>query len=347
MKAIVYEKFKGSLDIQNVSDPNPKKDGVVIELKSSGLCKSDWHGWMGHDRDIELPHVPGHELAGTIIEVGSEIKRFRVGDRVTVPFVSGCGNCQECQTGNHQICDFQFQPGFTHWGSFAQYVSIDYADINLVKLPKEVDFITAASLGCRFATSFRGVVDQGKTKADDWVIIHGCGGVGLSAIMIANAMGAKVIAVDINKEKLEFAESIGAVNSINSLNSKNIIEQIHEITQGGANVSIDALGNPDVLFNSVSCLRKRGRHIQIGIMSPKHTNSKVPIDQIIAKELEIIGSHGMQAYRYDKMLDMIKEGKLHPEKLVTQTIRLEDVTKELPMMDKSKSLGIKVINDFS
>ncbi|MDH5476260.1 MAG: zinc-dependent alcohol dehydrogenase family protein [Cyclobacteriaceae bacterium] len=347
MKAIVYEKFNGPLTLQNVPDPSPTKKGVVIELKSSGLCKSDWHGWMGHDKDIELPHVPGHELAGTIIDVGEDIRRFKIGDRVTVPFVSGCGECSECKTDNHQICDYQFQPGFTHWGSFAQYVAIDYADTNLVVLPEEINFVTAASLGCRFATSFRGVIDQGQAKLDDWVVIHGSGGVGLSAIMIANAIGAKVIAVDINEEQLELAKSIGATNTILSSNSRNIIEEIHEITHGGAHVSIDALGNPDVLFNSVSCLKKRGKHIQIGLMSPEDVNAKIPIDQIIAKELEIIGSHGMQAHRYDEMLNMITEGKLHPEKLVAQTICLEDISRELPKMDTSTAVGIKVITDFS
>ena len=347
MKAIVYEQFKGSLSIQNVPDPVPEKDGVVITLESSGLCLSDWHGWMGHDRDIEVPHIPGHELAGTIAEVGSEIKNFKVGDRVTVPFVSGCGQCPECNTGNHQICDNQFQPGFTHWGSFAQHVSIHYADINLVKLPDEIDFTTAASLGCRFATSFRGVVDQGSAKPTDWIVVHGCGGVGLSAIMIAHAIGSKVIAVDINDEKLTFAKSIGAIATINSINSKDVIGEIHEITRGGAHLSIDALGNPDVLLNSISCLRKRGRHVQIGIMPVEHIHSKIPIDLIIAKELEIVGSHGMQSHRYHEMLTMIMEGKLHPEKLVSCTVGLADVITELPVMNKSNDVGIKVITNFN
>lgn len=346
MKAIVYEEFQGALTLQNVPDPTPEKDGVVIQLQSSGLCLSDWHGWMGDDKDITLPHVPGHELAGIVVETGSTIKNFKKGDRVTVPFVSGCGLCPECASGNQQICDNQFQPGFTHWGSFAQYVSIHYADINLVKLPKEVEFITAASLGCRFATSFRGVVDQGRVKAEDWVVVHGCGGVGLSAIMIAAAFGARVIAVDINNEKLNLAKSLGAEAAVNASTSTDVIGAIREITKGGAHLSIDALGHPDVLFNSVSCLRKRGRHVQIGIMNKEHTNSKIPIDLIIGKELEIVGSHGMQAHRYDEVLEMMKAGKLHPEKLVANTISLNEVIDKLPVMHQSKTSGIEVITDF-
>ncbi len=188
MKAVVYEAFEKPLTIQNVPDPVPGEHGVVIRVEANGICRSDWHGWMGHDPDIKLPHVPGHELAGVIEEVGKDVSRWRRGDRVTLPFVCGCGTCPQCVSGNHQICDRQCQPGFTHWGSFAQFVAIDRADINLVRLPDTLDFVTAASLGCRFITSFRAIVAQGKVSAGQWVAVHGCGGVGLSAIMIADAL---------------------------------------------------------------------------------------------------------------------------------------------------------------
>lgn len=346
MKAIVYKKFQGPLALSSVSDPEPTPDGVVIEVKASGLCLSDWHGWMGHDADIVLPHVPGHELSGTVVEVGNLINKFKIGDRVTVPFVSGCGRCEQCHSGNHQICDSQFQPGFTHWGSFAQYVAINYAETNLVRLPEDISFTTAASLGCRFATSFRGVVDQGKIARGNWVAVHGCGGVGLSAIMIAKAKGANVIGVDIDDDVLDFAKSIGADATINSQHSTDVPNEIQELTQGGVHISVDALGNAEVLLNSIDSLKKRGRHIQIGIMPPESTYSKIPIDQLIAKELEIIGSHGMQAHRYDEMIDMITSGTLNPEKLVSSEIKLQDIIEELPTMNRSKSIGIKVITDF-
>ena len=113
MKAVVYEEFRGPLSIRSVPDPVPSENGVVIEVKASGLCRSDWHGWMGHDPEIKLPHVPGHELAGIVTAVGKKIKNWREGDRVTVPFVCGCGACPQCDSGNQQVCDHQFQPGFT------------------------------------------------------------------------------------------------------------------------------------------------------------------------------------------------------------------------------------------
>ena len=199
MKAVVFEQFSAPPSIQQVPDPAPAPHGVVVKVMANGVCRSDWHGWMGHDPDIQLPHVPGHELSGVVEAVGKDVTKWRVGDRVTVPFVGGCGICPECHTGNHQVCDAQFQPGFTHWGSFAEYVGIHYADVNLVALPDTLAFDTAASLGCRFVTSFRAVVDQGRVSAGQWVAVYGCSGVGLSAIMIASAAGANVVAVDISE----------------------------------------------------------------------------------------------------------------------------------------------------
>lgn len=346
MKALLYESFQSTPIVTQVQDPTPKPDGVVIEVKATGLCRSDWHGWMGHDEDIELPHVPGHEFSGIISEVGKDVKNWKVGDRVSVPFVCACGTCPECASGNHQVCDAQFQPGFTHWGSFAEYVAIDRADVNLVALPEQINFETAASLGCRFATSFRAVVAQGKVTGGQWVAVHGCGGVGLSAIMIANALGANVIAVDIDEEKLQLAKSLGAVYAINSLVHTNPVEQIRDLTKGGVNVSIDALGSPATSFNSISNLRKRGKHIQVGLMLGDHKSSPVPMNQILSKELEIYGSHGMQAYKYPEMLEMILQQKMKPELLIGKHIHLDQAIEELTEMNNFKGTGITIINSF-
>ncbi len=293
MKAVIYDEFFKKPHLETLPDPSPEKGGVVIKVMATGLCRSDWHGWAGHDSDITLPHVPGHELAGKIAAVGQDVFHWNVGDRVTVPFVGGCGGCPECRSGNHQVCDHQFQPGFTHWGSFAEYVSINYADINLVRLPDQLDDYTASSLGCRFVTSFRAVVDQGRVTAGQWVAVHGCGGVGLSAIMIANALGANVIAVDIFEDKLTLARDLGAVHTINSRTVSNPVEAIKDLTQGGVHVSLDALGHPETCYHSISNLRKRGKHIQVGLMLGENSSPQVPMDLVIARELEILGSHGI------------------------------------------------------
>ncbi len=301
---------------------------------------------MGHDPDIRLPHVPGHELAGVVEAVGAEVVKWKSGDRVTVPFVCGCGACQQCLSGNHQVCDRQFQPGFTHWGSFAEYVAIDYADVNLVRLPDELDFVTAASLGCRFVTSFRAVVDQGRVSAGQWVAVHGCGGVGLAAIMIAHASDANVVAIDIDDEKLEFATGLGAAAVVNAARVESVAEEIRIITNGGAHVSIDALGSTVTCLNSIAGLRKRGRHIQVGLMVGDQRSPGLPMDRVIANELEILGVHGMQAHRYSALLAMIEARKLKPEMLIGRTISLEESVSELPNMNSFKGTGITVIDRF-
>ena len=346
MKAAIYTEFTQPLAVESVADPSPQNHGVVIGVKATGLCRSDWHGWMGHDPDIQLPHVPGHELAGIVEAVGKDVSNWEVGDRVTLPFVCGCGECSQCESGDHQICDHQFQPGFTHWGSFAEYVAIDFADTNLVRLPESMEFVTAASLGCRFVTSFRSVVDQGKVRPDEWVAVHGCGGVGLSAIMIAHAINAKVIAIDLDDAKLAFAKSIGAHEVINATKVHCVIEAVREISQGGVHVSIDALGHPTTCLNSIECLRKRGKHIQVGLMLGEESSPHVPMDKIIAHELEILGSHGIQAHRYPELLSMIESGHLRPDKLIGKTISLEDALIELPAMDKFAGVGVTVLDRF-
>lgn len=346
MKALLVESFQQRPTVTQVPDPQAPDHGVVLEVKATGLCRSDWHGWMGHDSDIRLPHVPGHEFAGVIREVGKGVKNWKVGDRVTVPFVCACGTCPTCQSGNQQICDNQFQPGFTHWGSFAEYVAVHRAETNLVRLPDSVSFEAAASLGCRFATSFRGVVAQGKVTGGQWVAVHGCGGVGLSAIMIAAALGANVIAVDISKEKLALAKAAGANFLINGKSNPDVPAAILELTKGGAHASIDALGSKITCYNSIACLRKQGKHIQIGLLAGNEANPSIPMHLVIAKELEIIGSHGMQAFAYEEMMNLILSGKISPEKLIGRTITLEDAAEALPKMNEFHDIGMLMINQF-
>jgi alcohol dehydrogenase len=346
MKAILLESFKHPPRVTQVPDPETPEQGILLEVKASGLCRSDWHAWMGHDLDIELPHVPGHEFAGIIREVGNGVKNWKVGDRVTVPFVCACGTCPTCQSGNQQICDDQFQPGFTHWGSFAQYVAVHRAEVNLVKLPDSVSFEAAASLGCRFATSFRGIVAQGKVSGGQWVAIHGCGGVGLSAILISAALGATVIAVDINEEKLALAKASGASFLVNAKNTEDIAGAIRDLSGGGVHVSVDALGSKRTCYTSIASLRKRGKHIQIGLLAGSETDPPIPMHLVIAKELEILGSHGMQGHAYPEMLQLILDHKLAPEQLIGRRITLEAAAEALVRMDTFEETGILIIDQF-
>lgn len=346
MRAAIYEDFGKPITIETVPDPHPSAAGVVVRVAATGICRSDWHGWMGHDADIKPPHVPGHELAGVIEAVGPKVARWSVGDRVTVPFVCACGGCPQCHSGNQQVCDHQTQPGFTHWGSFAEFVALDFADVNLVALPPDLDFVTAASLGCRFVTSFRAVVDQGRVSAGQWVAVFGCGGVGLSAIMIAAALGANVVAVDIAEEKLAKAHEAGAAIAINALNAPSVVEAVRDASGGGAHVTIDALGSPRTCYDAVASLRKRGRHIQVGLLVDDHRDTALPMDKVVANELEVVGSHGIQAFRYGAVFEMIARGKLDPAALIGQTVSLGTGIKVLEEMDHFKALGITVIDEI-
>ena len=347
MKAVIYKKFKGPIDVTTVNDPVPGKDDTVIKVMASGICRSDWHGWMGHDPDItRLPHVPGHEFAGIVAECGKNVKKWKAGERITAPFVCACGTCPECQSGHQNICDSQSQPGFTHWGSFAEYVLVKNADINLVKLPDEIDFVTAASLGCRFATSFRAISVQGQVQEGSWVAIHGCGGVGLAAIMIAHALQARVIAVDIKPQALTIAKSIGADYILDANAIEDIPGAIHDISDRGVDVSLDALGSKTTSINSVLCLKKRGKHIQIGLLAGDDYRPPLPMEKVIANELEILGSHGMQAWKYSEMLDLILNKRLDPQKLVSKTVSIDAVPYQLVHTASFMNSGLTIIDAF-
>lgn len=346
MKAVLFERFGELPKIAEVPAPSPSRDGVVIEVKATGLCRSDWHGWMGHDTCIELPHVPGHEFAGVVEAVGKDVRNFKVGDRVTAPFIGACGGCFECHSGNQQVCENQFQPGFTQWGSFAQYVGFGSADLNLVPLPESISFEEAASLGCRFATSFRAVVDQGKLSAGQWLAVHGCGGVGLSAIMIANAIGARIVAVDIDDAKLKLARELGAHHTIDARNEPDTPSAIKDLTGGGAAVSIDALGHPAICVNSVRSLRRRGKHIQVGLLLGDDAAPKIPMDIVVAHELKLLGSHGMQAHRYDAMLSLVQSGGIDLGQLIGNRIDLAAGAKALGEMDRFQGVGATLITRF-
>jgi alcohol dehydrogenase len=344
MYAALFEEFHCPLRVDRVADPCPMDDGVVIDVRATGICRSDWHGWQGHDPDItSLPHVPGHEFAGEIVEVGQAVTKWRPGDRVTMPFVAGCGACPECQNGAAQVCDRQFQPGFTAWGSFAEAVAVRYADFNLVRLPPEMDFVTAASFGCRLATAYRAVAIQGQVAAGDWVAVHGCGGLGLSAVMIAAALGAKPIAIDIHDEALTLATKFGASHVLNSRHVEDVPDAIQQLTSRGGDVSLDALGSGETASNSLRCLRKRGRHIQVGLLAGDQAQPRLPMELVIARELEIYGSHGLAAADYAPLLSLVSAGKLDPRRLVRRIISLAEAPAALADLNAFSHAGITMI----
>jgi D-arabinose 1-dehydrogenase-like Zn-dependent alcohol dehydrogenase len=291
---------------------------------------------------------PGHELAGVVEEAGPAVTRWRAGDRVTVPFVCACGRCAACAAGDQQVCERQTQPGFTHWGSFADLVAVQDADVNLVALPEAVTFAAAAGLGCRFATAYRAVTVHGRAAPGAWVAVHGCGGVGLSAVMVAAAAGARVVAVDVSPAALELAGRLGAEALVRGPDG--VAAAVTEVTGGGAHVSLDALGSAPTCADSIACLRRRGRHVQVGLLpdapgpedTPRGTPG-VPMDRVIAYELAVLGSHGMPAHAYGPMMDLVAAGTLRPDRLITRTIGLEAAPAALSGMGTAPPAGVTVI----
>ena len=286
MRAAVFHEYGGPLSVEDVPDPTPPDDGVVVEVGASGVCRSDWHAWEGHDPDVAPPHVPGHELAGTVVAVGPEVRRVAVGERVTVPFCLGCGACASCRAGETQVCDHDYQPGFTGWGSWAQYVALPHADLNVEPLPEGLDFVDAAALGCRFMNAWAAVRVHGRVRPGEWVAVHGCGGIGLSAVMIATAAA------------------------------------------------------------SVESLRKRGRHVQVGLMLGRDRVAPVPMARAISHELTLHGVHGMAVRHYPELLGAVAAGIVDPSLLVGATVPLEDAGAELAAMGTFTRTGATVITSF-
>ncbi len=288
----------------------------------------------------------GHEFCGVVEEVGKEVRNFKKGQRVLVPFSQGDGVCEYCRTGNSNVCLDPKFPGFHYWGGYGQYVGVPLADDNLVPMPDNVSNLEGAAMGCRFMTSFHGIVNRAKVKPGEWVAVHGCGGVGLSAVHIASAIGANVIAVDLDDQKLELAKKVGAAHTLNGKKT-DAIKAIADITHGGAHVAVDALGIATTCRNAILSLRKQGRSLQIGLTTQAEKGEvALPIDMMVLMELQLIASLGMPASNYPLMLQMVEAKKLRPKEMVSKTISLEEASGVLEGMGSFQSVGVTVIDKY-
>jgi D-arabinose 1-dehydrogenase-like Zn-dependent alcohol dehydrogenase len=351
MRAARITAFGEPLEVGEVPQPTPGPADAVIRIEASGICRSDWHAWNG-DWDWvglqpALPVTPGHEIGGVVEEVGPQVRTLRPGDRVTVPFHEGCGRCAWCRRGRTNLCDNLEFIGFTHDGGYAEYAVAYNADYNVIRLPDSVDSMTAAAIGCRYMTAFHAVMHRGATQPGDWVAVHGTGGVGLSAIQIAGAIGAQAIAVDIDDDKLIKAAAEGAVATVNA-RTDDVPEAIREISGGGVRVSIVALGRREMVLNSINSLAKGGRHVQVGLTSQEEQGMvALPIDLLIEHELEIVGSMGNPHMYYPNLLALVERGQLNPRSLITAEVGLDGVTGVLHAMTDFATVGFNVITRFT
>ncbi|MCK0117124.1 alcohol dehydrogenase catalytic domain-containing protein [Isoptericola sp. S6320L] len=348
MRAIAFDRPGGPVTVRDLPAPAAPDGGVVIRVHATGLCLSDWHGWAGHDPDIAVfPHVPGHELAGVVEEVGACVVRWQVGDLVTSPFVCGCGTCEWCLAGDAQVCPDQTQPGFTHHGSWAELVVLHAADANLVAVPDGVSPTAAASLGCRFATAYRAMAHRARVAPGEWVAVVGAGGVGLSAVMVAAARGGRVVAVDRNPDALEAARQAGAEHTVladGSASAEDVAARLRDLSDGGTHVSLDAVGSETTCATAVLGLRRRGRHVQVGLLPAGEGHPRVPMDRVIGFELDVLGSHGMSAAHYPEMLALVADGTLRPQDLVGQVVDLETAAGLVPGMRDAPRAGMTVLD---
>ncbi|MDT8341137.1 MAG: alcohol dehydrogenase catalytic domain-containing protein [Longimicrobiales bacterium] len=350
MKAAVIEQFGEPMVVHaEWAEPECGPRDAVIRVEACGICRSDytiWNGgfpWMGIVP--ELPLVPGHEYCGVVEEIGSEVTRFSVGDRVVAPFNHGCGSCEYCSEGHQNVCSDLTLPGIHYTGGYAALTKVGRADVNLVHLPESIPFAVAAAMGCRYVTSYHGVVDQAQVGPGEWVAVFACGGVGLSAVDIASGLGANVIAVSRSPEKLALAEKLGATHTV--IAGDDAPAQIQEITGGGAHVSIDALGSAATTLPAILSLRPRGRHLRLGVSNQQEQGKiEIPVDMLTFLELRLIGSFGMQAARFPEMLRMVEAGRLHPELLLRETVALEEAGPVLHAMSDYDTVGMSVITEF-
>lgn len=348
MRAAVFEAFNAPVIVKEIADPICPADGVIVSLRACGVCRSDWHAWNGSDSDVTAPHVGGHEFAGVVVETGPDCTKFAKGDRVTAPFIIGCGACPDCLEGDATVCNQQHVVGFSGYGAFAELLAVQHADFNLVRLPDEMDFAIAAGMGCRVTTAFRGIVDRGQLQPGEWLAVHGAGGVGLSAIMIAKALGARIIALDVNRTALDLARTMGVDVALDVSDVPDVGALVRDVTNGGAHLSVDALGITETFHNSIHGLRKLGRHVQIGMPLGSHAAPTVPLLELVySKQISIMGTRGIAASRFRALFDLIKGGAIDPSRLISSRISLDEVGGVLASMNDYKGAGIVVIDRFS
>ncbi len=353
MRAAVLESHGEPLEITDVDAPDVTPDGAVVAVDACGICRSDWHGWQGDWDWLGIQPQPGqilgHEPAGRVIAVGENVENIDEGDHVAVPFNLGDGTCPQCRRGHSNTCENVMPLGFVEpvQGAFAEELHVPAADHNLVELPDGVSSVDMAGLGCRFMTSFHALAHRADVEAGDWLVVHGCGGVGLSAVHIGDALGANVVAVDLTDEKLRKAEELGAVETVNATEYDDVPGAVQQTIGGGADISVDALGIAETCRNSVLSLGTRGQHVQIGLTTQDEEGVVgLPTDAMVMKEIEFIGSLGMPPTRYDEIFRMVATDKLNPSAVVSKTVDLGDVNDELEAMTDFGTVGIPVIDSF-
>ena len=320
MKAVRLVEPGRPLEAQDIPIPNPGGHDVLVRVEAAGICHSDVHYRAGKSRVHPLPLTLGHEVAGVVEKVGAEVSRLKIGDRVCLHYLATCGDCSYCNQGSEQFCETGAMIGKYRDGGFAEYICMPSRSVFL--LPKEIPFEQGAIMMCSSATSLH-ALNKGRLKPGESVAIFGVGGLGISAVQVARAFGAKeVFAVDIKPAKLEFARQLGAI-PIDAVTTDPVVE-IRRLTGGrGVDVALELIGLPQTMQQAVKCLAIKGRALLVGIYDKNFEIA--PYADVLNKEAEIIGVSDHLAQELPLLIEMVRQGRLDLSKVVTQTVPLDAV----------------------
>ena len=343
MKAAVFEEIKKPFVIKDdYPDPNLGKDlgQVIIDIAACGVCHPDL-GYSDHGVPTvkKPPMILGHEISGNIAEVSSDVSTFSKGDHVLIPAVLSCGHCFSCRTGRENICSNQIMLGNHIDGGFAQQIKVSAKDV--FHLPKDIPLEEGCIISDAVSTPYHAVKNRGQVKAGDWTVVIGCGGIGLNLVQNIKVAGGLPIAVDIAQAKLNKAKELGAVETVNAkdVDTRGVVSTIRKITGGGADIAFEAIGNPNTMKQAYNSLRTGGRLVAVGY-SPKRWDG-FDIGRVMFREMEIVGSLGCRPIDYPRIIELVKNGFLVVEPLVTGRYSLDNINEAFEVMRRGE--GIRTI----
>jgi len=334
MKAAVLYAANEPLRVEEYPTPTPGTGEVLVKVAACGLCHTDLH-YIDHGVPTfkKPPLVLGHEVSGTVAALGSGVKRWQEGDRVLLPAVYGCGECAMCRIGRENVCERMIMFGNNVDGGYAEYMLAPAKDV--LAMPEEIPLVEGAIIADATTTPYHAVINRGRVKPGDRVVVFGCGGIGLNVVQIAAAVGAHVIAVDVVDEKLQWASDFGAQETVNSQAVERVDKEIRNLTGGGADIGFECIGNPVVQSQTFNSLRNGGRFVVVGFASkPMSLNT----GKVMYREMEIIGSLGCRAVDYPRVLELARQGKIKVKELVTARFSLDDINEGLDVLRQGSGI---------
>jgi alcohol dehydrogenase, propanol-preferring len=339
MKAAIFHGAHQPLTIEDIPTPEPQAGEVLIKVAGCGVCHTDLH-YIDHDVPTfkKPPLILGHEVSGVVAAPGSGANHFKEGDRVLAPAVYGCGHCKMCRTGRENICENMVMFGNNVDGGYAEYMLAPAKDV--IPLPAEIPLIEGAIIADATTTPYHAVVNRGKVQPGDAVVVFGCGGIGLNVVQIAAAVGGQVIAVDVVDAKLEWAKKLGATATLNAKGVERVDKEIRKLTNGGADIAFEAIGNPVTQAQAFASVRTGGRFVVVGFSDKPMT---LDTGRVMFREMEIIGSLGCRAVDYPRVIELARQGKIKVAELVTAKFPLDRINDAFDTLRRGEGIRSVIV----